>query len=109
MTLDARELVENAVDWHPGIAAAARMSGIKWLISTAAVLGRVRQYPETKEALIAWMQWTRIFSSADDEGPPAEPSLPAEYSDLQEDMVDMRLVCQDCDEDCDNSCSDPAA
>lgn len=104
MKIDAKEFIDNAAAWLPGIEMAAKLTGRKILASVAAILRRAVENPSAKEKIIEWLRWTKVFTG--ENANLSEPILPAEFAGLLEEATEFRDACNCCDgeNDC---CSDP--
>jgi len=95
MVFSAESFVRNAETFLPAVEMIAKITGLKLVGSIAAVLRRAVQYPETREQLIAWLKWTPLFGKAPGG---TDPQMPAEYSDLQDDLFAFRNACEGLDD-----------
>ena len=94
MAIDAKEFLDNAKAILPGLEMAAKITGLKFLSSVAAVLRRAVDNPESHDLLLSWLRWTPLFTgvASDTDQPPAaaEPVLPECYADLANELAEVR-------------------
>jgi len=94
MSISAEAFITNAETFLPAVEMMAKITGLKLIGTIASVLRRAVQTPEAREQLIIWLKWTPIFGATPNA---SDPSIPAEYSDLEDELIEFKAGCAICD------------